>query len=45
MHVAHGQKPVLAAKIRKTRSALRRDENYLIHDMRPAAPCLAPLRC
>ncbi|PWJ90447.1 hypothetical protein C8D77_105342 [Mesorhizobium loti] len=45
MHVAHDQEPVCAAKTRETRVTLRRDENYLIHDMRPAAPCLAPPRC
>ncbi len=45
MQVAQQRKPVWTAKIRDPRRAMRRDENYLIHDMRPAAPCLAPLKC
>lgn len=45
MQVAQRRKPVWAGKIRDPRIVLRRDENYLIHDMRLTAPCLAPLKC
>jgi len=43
MHVA--QRSCTEQENPRVRRVLRRDEIYLIHDMRMAVPCLALLRC